>query len=74
MADPGHRERGLKAAIKNPRVSEEAKQRDREILENDADEIVLCSAGGYKAAINNPHVSEKAKDRDRRKLHDMGEI
>lgn len=32
---PGHRERGLKAAINNPRVSEQAKQRDREILESE---------------------------------------
>ncbi|KAM7204677.1 Conidiation protein 6 domain containing protein [Naviculisporaceae sp. PSN 640] len=35
MADPGNRERGLKAAINNPRVSEQAKQRDREILETE---------------------------------------
>ncbi|KAK3499483.1 Conidiation protein 6-domain-containing protein [Neurospora hispaniola] len=33
--DPGNRERGLKAAINNPRVSEQAKQRDREILESE---------------------------------------
>lgn len=32
MVDRGNRERGLKAAIHNPRVSEQAKQRDREIL------------------------------------------
>ncbi|KAM7214861.1 hypothetical protein V8F06_009769 [Rhypophila decipiens] len=31
-ADPANRERGLRAALNNPRVSEEAKQRDREIL------------------------------------------
>ncbi|KAK3326024.1 Conidiation protein 6-domain-containing protein [Apodospora peruviana] len=35
MADPSNRERGLKAAINNPRVSEQAKRRDREILENE---------------------------------------
>ncbi|KAK3370574.1 hypothetical protein B0H63DRAFT_552655 [Podospora didyma] len=35
MADPAHRERGLRAALNNPRVSEQAKQRDREILENE---------------------------------------
>lgn len=35
MVDLGNRERGLKAAIKNSRVSEQAKQRDREILENE---------------------------------------
>ncbi|KAK1835719.1 Conidiation protein 6-domain-containing protein [Podospora conica] len=32
MADPGNRERGLKAAFHNPRVSEQAKERDRKIL------------------------------------------
>ncbi|KAK3941042.1 Conidiation protein 6-domain-containing protein [Diplogelasinospora grovesii] len=35
MTDPGNRERGLKAAISNPRVSEAAKERDREILETE---------------------------------------
>lgn len=32
MTDPGNRERGLKAALSNPRVSEQAKDRDRKIL------------------------------------------
>ena len=32
MTDPGNRERGLKAALNNPRVSEQAKERDRKIL------------------------------------------
>ncbi|KAK4171208.1 Conidiation protein 6-domain-containing protein [Triangularia setosa] len=40
MADPGNRERGLRAAISNPRVSEKAKQRDREILEREFGEQV----------------------------------
>ncbi|KAK0635979.1 hypothetical protein B0T17DRAFT_625201 [Bombardia bombarda] len=44
MADPGNRERGLKAAINNPRVSEKAKQRDREILENE-----FGSSGGVES-------------------------
>ena len=35
MVDAGNRERGLKAALHNPRVSEQAKQRDREILETE---------------------------------------
>jgi hypothetical protein len=35
MAERGNRERGLKAALHNPRVSEQAKQRDREILETE---------------------------------------
>jgi len=33
MVDPGNRERGLRAAISNARVSQQAKQRDRQILE-----------------------------------------
>jgi hypothetical protein len=32
MAEARNRERGLKAALHNPRVSEEAKQHDRELL------------------------------------------
>lgn len=32
MADNKNRERGLKSALHNPRVSEEAKQHDRELL------------------------------------------
>lgn len=32
MADAKNRERGLRAAINNPRVSEQAKQHDRELL------------------------------------------
>ncbi len=35
MPNQGNRERGLRAALKNPRVSEAAKQRDREILETE---------------------------------------
>lgn len=40
MADPSHRERGLRAAIHNPRVSEQAKQHDRELLASEFGEQV----------------------------------
>ncbi|KAK4458156.1 Conidiation protein 6-domain-containing protein [Cladorrhinum samala] len=40
MPDPGNRERGLRAALSNPRVSEQAKQRDREILASEYGEVV----------------------------------
>ncbi|KAL2152213.1 hypothetical protein VTH82DRAFT_5397 [Thermothelomyces myriococcoides] len=43
MADPRNRERGLKAAIHNPRVSEEAKQHDRELLESEFGEHIEAS-------------------------------
>ncbi|KAK3328170.1 hypothetical protein B0T19DRAFT_400957 [Cercophora scortea] len=35
MVDRSARERGLKAAINNPRVSEQAKERDRELLRSE---------------------------------------
>ncbi|KAK1768050.1 Conidiation protein 6-domain-containing protein [Phialemonium atrogriseum] len=78
--DPAHVERGLRSALNNPRVSEEAKERDREILEKefkddtsqggkDPDHV----ARGLKAAIHNPNVSEQAKEHDRQRLEQMGE-
>lgn len=49
MADRGNRERGLKAAINNPRVSEQSKQRDREILETEFGEHFEEGSGYRKA-------------------------
>ena len=40
MSEAKNRERGLKSAIHNPRVSEEAKQHDRELLANEFGENV----------------------------------
>ncbi|KAK4187018.1 Conidiation protein 6-domain-containing protein [Podospora australis] len=68
MADPGNRERGLRAAISNPRVSEKAKQRDREILANEFGEEVetsqpetskstSTSSGIKKSSSTGPHSS-----------------
>ncbi|KAJ2919737.1 hypothetical protein MD484_g745, partial [Candolleomyces efflorescens] len=65
--------RGLKAAIHNPRVSEEAKQRDIERLqamgEYEADTTTQEDSehhhrvmGGYKATLSNPRTSEAAKE------------
>ncbi|KXX73015.1 Conidiation-specific protein 6 [Madurella mycetomatis] len=46
MADQGNRERGLRAALSNPRVSEEAKQHDREILESEFGEHIQNPQSG----------------------------
>nr|CAB88608.2 hypothetical protein [Neurospora crassa] len=54
--DPGNRERGLKAAINNPRVSEQAKQRDREILES---EFGTHMPEGHSADIAEEEVLEE---------------
>lgn len=66
MVDPAKRERGLKAAIKNPRVSEQAKQRDREILENEygegvADpEYIIPTSGSGGSGIQEDMSSSKS--------------
>ncbi|KAK0652710.1 hypothetical protein B0T16DRAFT_406674 [Cercophora newfieldiana] len=54
MADRGNRERGLKAAINNPRVSEQAKQHDREILETEFGEHFEEGAGYRKTTAESP--------------------
>ncbi|KAM6513876.1 hypothetical protein FALCPG4_015077 [Fusarium falciforme] len=86
--DPQNVERGPRAAINNPRVSERVKEHDREILEKEFQEDVSGLGGreapeegkdpgnvarGLKAAIHNPNVSEKAKEQDRQRLERMGE-
>ncbi|KAK0739460.1 Conidiation protein 6-domain-containing protein [Apiosordaria backusii] len=65
MADPGNRERGLRAAISNPRVSEKAKQRDREILEQEFGEQVETSpstthSSDTKKASTEESIPEKS--------------
>ena len=50
MADKSNRERGLRAAIHNPRVSEQAKQRDREILETEFGEHFEAGEAGQAAS------------------------
>jgi hypothetical protein len=45
MSEAKNRERGLKAAISNPRVSEEAKQHDRELLASEFGEHMEQAKG-----------------------------
>ncbi|KAF8980108.1 hypothetical protein BDQ17DRAFT_1264076, partial [Cyathus striatus] len=66
---------GLKATINRPNVSDEAKQRAMERLEEMGVDIEKPSRrtahgqlgeqrvlGGYKATLKNPHVSKEAKE------------
>ncbi|EPT04235.1 hypothetical protein FOMPIDRAFT_1046108 [Fomitopsis schrenkii] len=70
MSNPGNVARGLKSAISNPNVSDEAKERAAERLEAMRDEGQLDSRRahnanvviGHKAALSNPNVSEEAKE------------
>ncbi|KAK4032790.1 Conidiation protein 6-domain-containing protein [Parachaetomium inaequale] len=63
MAEARNRERGLKAAIHNPRVSEEAKQHDRDLLASEFGEEVeepqaqpkRRSSAGKKSSSTGPH-------------------
>jgi hypothetical protein len=63
MAEQKNRERGLKAAIHNPRVSEEAKQHDRELLASEFGETVeepaaqsnRRTSGSKKSSSTGPH-------------------
>jgi hypothetical protein len=57
---------GLKAAIHNPRVSDEAKANAQERL----DERNAHQIGGLKAALHNPRVSDEAKADVREKLEE----
>ncbi|KAI0053310.1 hypothetical protein FA95DRAFT_1600966 [Auriscalpium vulgare] len=69
--------RGHKAAINNPNVSEEAKDRSRQALEDlegktdSAQSKQAFSAQGHKAALNNPNVSEEAKQNSQKALDDL---
>ncbi|KAL2219720.1 Conidiation protein 6-domain-containing protein [Thermoascus aurantiacus ATCC 26904] len=80
--------RGYKAAINNPRVSEEAKQHARDVLDNelggdapsfaiyeaqDAGKEPTRVAGGLKAALRNPRVSDAAKESAREQLDQMNQ-
>ncbi|KAH6910657.1 Conidiation protein 6-domain-containing protein [Coprinopsis sp. MPI-PUGE-AT-0042] len=68
--------RGPKAALNNPRVSDEAKAHDRQRLREMGQEVPKDRANvirGLKAAIHNPRVSKEAKERDLQRLREMGE-
>ncbi len=71
MSEAKNRERGLKSAIHNPRVSEEAKQHDRELLASEFGEHIdepkpeqarRRSSANKKSASAGPHAhtTEKA--------------
>lgn len=77
--------RGYKATINNPRVSDEAKQHAREIIDAlggdeprtemkqfDREKDQTRVAGGLKAATQNPRNSEAGKNRAQEKLEHMG--
>lgn len=64
MADARNRERGLKAALHNPRVSEEAKQHDRDLLASEFGETMeepqaaqtkRRSSSSKKSSSTGPH-------------------
>jgi hypothetical protein len=64
MAESRNRERGLKAALHNPRVSEEAKQHDRDLLASEFGETMdepevaqpkRRSSSGKKSSSTGPH-------------------
>ncbi|EJD03979.1 uncharacterized protein FOMMEDRAFT_155101 [Fomitiporia mediterranea MF3/22] len=73
---------GYKAALKNPNVSEEAKERSQQALEEMGDSGELQQPdmeagkntgnviGGHKATLANPRVSEEAKEHSRAVLED----
>ncbi|KAK5656729.1 hypothetical protein OQA88_4277 [Cercophora sp. LCS_1] len=62
MVDKGNRERGLRAALHNPRVSEQAKQRDREILEKEFGEHF--EATGVSNMATEQEISPEMEDEE----------
>ncbi|PTU21611.1 hypothetical protein P175DRAFT_0500493 [Aspergillus ochraceoroseus IBT 24754] len=78
--------RGYKAALHNPRVSEDAKQHASKMLQEIHDEEARRKpyksaepvkdpariAAGLKGAQHNPRVSGEGKHRATEKLHEMG--
>ncbi|KAI0702246.1 Conidiation protein 6-domain-containing protein [Earliella scabrosa] len=75
MSLPTRQIGGHKAAINNPRVSEEAKEHSRQAIEEleqdpetqetregyEEDKDPVRVNAGYKATLKNPNVSEEAK-------------
>ncbi|KAI5462629.1 hypothetical protein BGZ63DRAFT_423871 [Mariannaea sp. PMI_226] len=75
---------GHKATLNNPKVSQEAKQHSKKVLEeefnggdvpkagdNDTDKNPGNVAGGLKATMNNPKVSDEAKQSAKERLQGM---
>ncbi|EGG11980.1 uncharacterized protein MELLADRAFT_73948 [Melampsora larici-populina 98AG31] len=84
MSSANHIAGGLKATLKNPNVSEEAKERALDRLENEdfsttADESEKTTEaknpgnviGGMKAALKNPNVSDSKKEELQSKLEEF---
>ncbi|KAL5535499.1 hypothetical protein ACEPAF_3593 [Sanghuangporus sanghuang] len=79
---------GHKATLKNPNVSEEAKQYSKQLLDEfessgdlpeqqfdaDAGKNTGNFIGGHKATLKNPRVSEEAKEHSRSVLEDNDAI
>ncbi|EIN11451.1 hypothetical protein PUNSTDRAFT_98561 [Punctularia strigosozonata HHB-11173 SS5] len=67
---------GFKASLKNPNVSEEAKEHAADVLEAaDEDPASIHEhrvLGGYKATLKNPNVSKQAKQQARELLVENG--
>ncbi|KAJ3479163.1 hypothetical protein NLI96_g9254 [Meripilus lineatus] len=86
MSLPTRQIGGHKAAINNPRISDEAKEHSRQAIEElerqpqtqevregyeeDKDETRVNA--GYKATLKNPNVSQEAKDRAQEILEERG--
>ncbi|KAI0793582.1 Conidiation protein 6-domain-containing protein [Fomes fomentarius] len=86
MSLPTRQMGGHKAAINNPRVSEEAKERSRQAIDElEADPATretregyeaedqkdsVRQNAGYKATLKNPNVSEEARNNAREILED----
>jgi len=76
---------GHKAALKNPNVSDEAKEHSQRVLEEmeshgelpeqnrgyDEGKNIGNVIGGHKAATKNPNVSEEAKENSKQFLEDI---
>ncbi|KAI9701100.1 MAG: hypothetical protein M1836_001769 [Candelina mexicana] len=82
MSNPGNIAGGHKATLNNPKVSDEAKQHSKEVLDSEFDGGNVGGdnteknpnrvAGGLKATTNNPNLSEDTKKEAEEKLKAMG--
>jgi len=74
---------GHKAALKNPNVSKEAKERSKQAIDELGDQVEDTDTtesagkntgnviGGHKATLKNPNVSEEAKEHSRQVLDEL---
>ncbi|KAI0744853.1 hypothetical protein C8Q76DRAFT_764358 [Earliella scabrosa] len=72
---------GYKAALHNPNVGAEAKQRARDVLDGEGassggeDDLHQTRVNaGYKAALHNPNVGPEAKQHAEEYLREQGEL